>query len=630
MMKKTDLVKLITKKAGISDSSAKEFFDVFLRKIAEELELGESARFGNLGYFHYRRGEIKKQDDKKDISRTGYLDLIIFSPSSQLNIKSHDNVVFNVSEMHGSVQDSLDFHFSLSVGKPVLPQLEGKELTGDLEHDPDVDNRQFENKARNLLSNLHPDQNIKSEGEILLVDIRSIDTDQFELELTEDAIKKNSQKEFEASIHSSEKLKSQASDFGSILSKQLEKNSETKGELKQTPEKKRSDNAKWDFGKRYWESVPQTKPDSQIKSQTIEPERSKEINAQVQEMNEEDLGNELFDLEDEDFPEISLKDQEPSETKTDDFSIPKEENSSGKFERVRSIRSSLQDINDEETDFKSNKYLNDKYDTDDQETDEMLEKFRSKVGDFQPTETENKENEAEEQDVVIDNNSLVELKLNRTDRKKEHLKYERKNRSSSILKILAVLIIVVGGLYLLFKENGNKEVTEVPQPIEKNDKTTYIERTYDVPVSYPYEKNESTQDVTGINLTKDEKLDPKKEVSTNSTAKETGNKETIKKEPVNVDQKKTQQPVIDKQVDGTTDNPVLISSNIYNYGSYFVVQVSAFRSEQVAQNTVTKYNLMGYKAFIETIVINGNNWYRVRVGNFRTLEEAQKFNNSKN
>jgi len=40
IMKKTDLVKLITKKAGISDSSAKEFFDVFLRKIAEELELG--------------------------------------------------------------------------------------------------------------------------------------------------------------------------------------------------------------------------------------------------------------------------------------------------------------------------------------------------------------------------------------------------------------------------------------------------------------------------------------------------------------------------------------------------------------------------------------------------------------
>ena len=129
-MRKTDLVKLITRKAGISDSSANEFFDIFLRNIAGEMELGESARFSNLGYFHYRRGKIKKQNDESENRKIEDLDLIIFSPSSQLNIKSHDNVVFCIPEVHDGVPDSIDTHFSLSVGKPVLPQLEGKELTG--------------------------------------------------------------------------------------------------------------------------------------------------------------------------------------------------------------------------------------------------------------------------------------------------------------------------------------------------------------------------------------------------------------------------------------------------------------------------------------------------------------------
>jgi len=609
-MKKTDLVKLITKKAGISDSSAKEFFDVFLRKIAEELELGESARFSNLGYFHFRRGEIKKQDSRKDKDEMNYLDLIIFSPSSQLNIKSHDNVVFNVSDMHNSVQDSLDLHFSLSVGKPVLPQLEGKELTRELDLSSDADYRQFENKASSLMANLHPDDSIKSEGEILLVDIRSIDSDQFELELTEDAIRKNSEKKSDDSIHSSEKLKSRASDFGSILSKQIEEKSVSKASAKSNPEGTRSDGAKWDFGKRYWESVPPPKPDSENKAQFKEQEKLSEIKTEVQEMSDEVLGEGLFDLEDEESADINMN--------MDDFKIPDEEDKMGKFERVRSIRSSLQDITEDEFDTKSDEFLNQDFDSDDTETEEILEKFKNKIGNIHPSDA--KEKTVEEENPVLKNNSETEIKLNRSERKKEHLKYERKNTSSSVLKILAVLIIVVGGLYLLFKENGNKEITEVIPPVEKNNNTTYIERTYDVPVSYPYDKKENGQEITGISLKKDEKLVPKKDIPTNTITRETVNKEPEKKE----------QPVINTTVDRTSNNPVLISSNIYSYGKYFVVQVSSFRSEQVAENTVAKYNSQGYNAFIETIDINGNDWYRVRVGNFKTLEEAQKFNNSKN
>ncbi len=47
-MKKAELVKIISKKAAVSESSAKELFDLFLRKIADELHAGESAQFSNV------------------------------------------------------------------------------------------------------------------------------------------------------------------------------------------------------------------------------------------------------------------------------------------------------------------------------------------------------------------------------------------------------------------------------------------------------------------------------------------------------------------------------------------------------------------------------------------------------
>ena len=618
MMKKADLVKLITKKAGISDSSAKEFFDVFLRKIAEELEPGESARFSNLGYFHFRRGEIKKQDDLNEAKKVDYLDLIIFSPSSQLNIKSHDNVVFSVSEMHEGEQDALDAHFSLSIGKPVLPQLEGNEMKEDEDHHTEENYLEFERKARSLMANLHPDESIKSKGEILLVDIRSIDSDQFELELTDEAKKKNAVKKSEASIHSSEKLKSKAWDFGNILSKQIEKNQVEKENVESNQEQQRSDDAKWDFGKRYWDSTPASKPVSENNQNSLKPVNPKEPKNELDNIDDEDLGDELFDLEN-DIPDIAM----------DDFAIPDEEDKMGKFERVRSIRSSLQDLPDEEKNNKTNKFLNPEYDSDDSETEEMLDKFRNKIGDLNPAEEKEKiteeVTEIGEHEPVVEKKTGTEIKLNRRERKKEHQKYERRNTGSSFLKILAVLIIIIGGLYLLFKENGNGNVTEVTPRVGKNDNTTYVERSYDIPVTYPYDKKENGQDISGIDLSKEKEKEtiPEKGVTKNTTP------------PVNIknESSRNQEPILSNAVNNTSNtsnDPVLITANIYNYGSYFIVQVSAFRSEQVAENTAAKYNSLGFKAFIETIQINGNDWYRVRVGNFKTLEEAQNFNNSKN
>ena len=211
--------------------------------------------------------------------------------------------------------------------------------------------------------------------------------------------------------------------------------------------------------------------------------------------------------------------------------------------------------------------------------------------------------------------------------KRRSLRYERRNTSSSVVKIIAILIIIVGGLYLLFKEDGNGTVTEVVSSVRNTDNTTYIERNYDVPVTYPYDGKDANQQISGIDLTKEKDSPPRNDNNVTTIDKKTENK-VVANSDINKKEKPVEKSIKNKIVENTSNYPVLVESNIYNYGAYYVVQISSFRSKPVAENTVSQYTSQGFKAFIETIKINENNWYRVRVGNFKTLGEAQKFKNS--
>ncbi|MDY0083954.1 MAG: SPOR domain-containing protein, partial [Ignavibacteriaceae bacterium] len=71
-----------------------------------------------------------------------------------------------------------------------------------------------------------------------------------------------------------------------------------------------------------------------------------------------------------------------------------------------------------------------------------------------------------------------------------------------------------------------------------------------------------------------------------------------------------------------------VGNNIFKYGDHYVVQVASFRSGSISENEAGKYRNKGYNAFVETAEIpERGTWYRVRVGNFTTKEEAQNFIN---
>ena len=623
MMTKPELVKILSKKAAVSESSAKELFDLFLQKIAEELHPGESAKFSNVGYFHYRKGKIKT--DNAETDKVEYLDLIIFSSSVDLNIKSSDNLVFSVPETRNSEQDDLDAHFSLSVGKPVLSRLEGKNSTEAETYLPDEIGGMLNRKVESLMVNLEKEEISKSDEDLLLVDIKKIDEDQLELELDEDAKKKNSSKIPESTIHSSEKLKSLAWDFGKDLSRQIKEESIPDVENKEVNKKSDTNFANWDFGKRYWSAPPASVSNGKIeldqttkKVEKIEKIKENDDNKTVEE--EKSVEDIIDEIDAEDF-----------EIEMNDFQISDTEEKFGKFERVRSISSSLDEDKPLEEVKKFESFLENNVNKEDNsiDYDKEFKKITSKADQFRTSETkkfiDDKKVSVKEKKVKTD------LKLNRAEAVKRRKMDYRKSSAGKFIVIAAIFIIIIGVFYLLMKDSGKVEVVEenVP-PIERKESATYIERSFEIPVTYPYSKPESENKLVGFISSEIKNEAPEKKTEIKKPEKKPEVKKTestvIKtKPPV----KKTEErKTVTFQVGKPSGTPKQAAYNIYRYNNIFIVQVAAFRNKTTAEKEASKYVAKGYNGFIEEAIIDGVTWYRVRVGNFNTLEKAKNFRKS--
>lgn len=74
-----------------------------------------------------------------------------------------------------------------------------------------------------------------------------------------------------------------------------------------------------------------------------------------------------------------------------------------------------------------------------------------------------------------------------------------------------------------------------------------------------------------------------------------------------------------------------VSSNIWTDGTIYVIQLSSWRREDVAQEQVQKYKADGHNAYIMQVQLPGRGtWYRVRIGYFNSLQEAQNYKRENN
>jgi hypothetical protein len=56
----------------------------------------------------------------------------------------------------------------------------------------------------------------------------------------------------------------------------------------------------------------------------------------------------------------------------------------------------------------------------------------------------------------------------------------------------------------------------------------------------------------------------------------------------------------------------------------YTVQISSWMSRSKADNEATKLSTAGYEAFVEDAMVFGSTWYRVRVGRYASLQDAQQ------
>lgn len=250
---------------------------------------------------------------------------------------------------------------------------------------------------------------------------------------------------------------------------------------------------------------------------------------------------------------------------------------------------------------------------------------------------------------------------------KSHVEKEKGNKLWGFASALLTIVIFAFLYWKMYGVPSWINVNETAIQVVKT-KPAVIEREYDVPVTYPYEvkiteapkieqmketKNEGV--VNPSSVPTNDKLPPVKndvdasdifsknnprnrisgktvqtqqQVQTSkpqtTVLKEAPKKKDVTKETPQVTSMK-KEPI--KEPAEQTKKTTLVRDNIYLEGSTYVVQLSSWKSESIADQEVARLKRKGIKAFKTSAVVpqKGGTWYRVKVGGFSSIEEASQF-----
>ncbi|MGQ9644162.1 MAG: SPOR domain-containing protein, partial [Ignavibacterium sp.] len=210
--------------------------------------------------------------------------------------------------------------------------------------------------------------------------------------------------------------------------------------------------------------------------------------------------------------------------------------------------------------------------------------------------------------------------------REELYSYQPRKSRVPFLIVLIGSIVIIGMLYFYITQIKNVTTKKSEQKLVlRTDNASIVDRDFSVPVSYPYPKKE-TEETNSFTPIDSEKIE------TNLVDNTSAKKEEIRSEPKELVKKeegettKTEQPDRNISLKPPDVNYERVAPNIFKYKNYYVVQVAAFRSNSIAENEAAKFRNKGYNAFVEKAEIQGMGiWFRVRVGNFPTLREAEEF-----
>ena len=585
-MTKTEFINKFSNSVGIIETDAKVYFDILLRKLSLTLKSNQAIFISNFGYFYLIKGKLKKPalgEDADEIAEE-LIDIILYSEEEKLSQSETKGFVFNVPFNDDEDYNPVDSYFSLSIGKPVI-HLMG--VLGENSYTPTSGfeyRRWMESKVEELIKN---SKIINSEERFptLIIDASSYNSNQVHLEQNKD-----------------------------VLESLIEDVDKSDTRVDEVTQKNKLKNIAWDFGENYSEKISlqsileladeRINADSNVKVNKTENNTPKDDKSEEEKILDVLLEN-----------ENSEKDVDLNNTNEPE----KTEEALNDFDEIKSTPDDIPkmdaEISDEEFWKSTSKYF-ETYNPPEMASKDENEFIENKSTEANLGEFSAKENKIK---LVDENNKLSKDKRNKSyavsDNKKSNFINHSKSKKKSnwlIIFVIMLFIVLVAALYWYFQfyKNSASEI-KITQSSLSSDNANIIERDYKIPVTYPYLPESSIMDST------------KSEIMTEDFEKSEASK-------IGLDAKQNETKTNDaKQIGNSkysSGSAITVGDNIYRYGNIFVVQVASFRSKSIAENEAGKYRNKGYNSFVEQAEITGRGlWYRIRVGDFSSIDEAKNF-----
>jgi len=625
---KAELIRKISKRSGVADPEAKVFFEILLRRIADKLKYGEAIKINNFGFFQLRQGIIKKtlplEEENNNLLTT---DLIVFSPLNRAAGNANENLIFNVPESLQNEYDSIDSYFSLSINKPVIPLLGSSEIDYFVPPTGNELEKLFESKVEKILEEVEIITEHVKGNEVLIIKANFLDPSQFEFNWEES---KEKGKDSKADIDIKHNLENASEyehvewDFGENLSREIEEESILDVGAEPNLDEQKTDELNtgidWNFGTPGNVKNESSKNKNEKINNVYPPDEQEKTNKDKDYLNTKEFEERVSE---------EIKKFQRVEARTTKVRNEKVDNP---LSLTRSEMDLTWDFDKNEKEINDNKNLKPK------EVEKTKEVKKEKPGtsrkdDFIPVEKKKDEdfsnNKPKSQKRLKSNEkeSKIFNSLNRKSTKpylfKSQTQKLRSRRTTVIFLIALLTIIVIGTALLMYLKSSQlgmskSEVINAQNTLKA--KTPFlINRDFDIPVSYPYSKinhvkNLSLEGIDSGLVFGKMADDIKKNSSDNSKPKIEKNNFVKKVE-------KKESSLFNKI--GPSSR---ISNNIYKNGNIFIVQVSSWKNESIAVKQAEKFRKRGYTPYVEKTLIPGRGeWYRVRIGNFKSLGTAKKF-----
>ncbi len=615
-MTKAELVRKIAKRNGVPDSEATIFFEIFLQKASSLLQPAQALRLKGFGYFQLKQAVIKTSSAK--ISNPAYTDIIVYTPS--IEVEGHEELIFNIPSQNIEKYNIVDSYFSLSFGKMVIP-LQGVKDTDFFIPPTGFELKKLiESKVNKLLNESEIITEHVKGGEILNYKIAGSDEDQLEINWDRNKIEdgyskeKNKYKE----IGEESEFGHIAWDFGDDLSKQIEEESilDTSTEtslLSSFEPEGETDSLKWDIG---------NSNNIEDKNKNIESEERQKKYSSENKFEQENFTTQEFDERVAD----ELKNFERVKSITSEF-VPEE--------IKPGLTKSEMDLswNFGETEIHSETIGHNKKELDETELSEIT----SDKSDHSIIETNEDPRIKYDNDLLIDDRENQKIKnispskdLSSETRTREY-SYSRK-RSPFVFFIAMVTIITVSAavFFYITKTNFISFTNKILNKKEKVIRTfpaEIIDRSFDVPVTYPYPKkalqNNSSNEITpdavnkGKNSASSQPVQQKNNLSDLLNGKKSNSVDKKSPAPSSHENNKNSQSI---------SNYIKVKENIFKQNENYLVQASSWRSKSIADAEAEKFRKKGYNSYLEKAELPGRGiWYRIKVGNFKTLTDAENF-----